>query len=714
MRAVDDSTTGAGSPTGRRDEPVAVIGLACRLPGAPDPSAFWRLLSEGRDAISEPPPHRHPAATDAAALQARRGGYLDRVDGFDAAFFGVSPREAPAIDPQQRLALELGWEALEDAGIAPDSLGGTPAGVYVGAIADDYATLLRRSGPQGITRHMFTGVQRGVIANRLSYSLGLRGPSLTVDCGQSSSLVAVHLAAEALRRGEAALALAGGVQLNLAPESTTAVDRFGALSPDGRCHTFDARANGFVRGEGGALVVLKPLSRALVDGDRVYCVLSGSAVNHDGAGEGLAVPNGEAQREVVTAALADAGLRPGEVQYVELHGTGTPVGDPVEAAALGAALGTAPDRTHDLAVGSAKTNVGHLEGAAGVVGLLKTALALHHRTLPPSLNFETPNPAIPFDRLRLRVRTAPGPWPQPDRPLVAGVSAFGVGGTNAHVLLTEAPPARPAAAPAPEPVGAVPLVVSAAGAGALAALGARLAERLETDPELELTAAAHALVTTRALLPHRAVVVTDDRDNAISGLRALADGTNAPHVVTGVATPTGRGPVFVFPGQGSQWAGMGRDLYTDDPTFRASLDACAQALDPLTGWSLIDTLTGTDEGWLERVDMVQPALFAVMTSLARLWIASGITPAAVIGHSQGEIAAAHIAGILTLNDAAHIVAIRSTAMRHLSGHGGMATINTHPEHLHQHLTGLDATIAAHNSPTTTVVSGTPQALDQLT
>ncbi|WP_455711879.1 type I polyketide synthase [Streptomyces griseorubiginosus] len=691
-------------------EPIAVIGIACRLPGAPDPSAFWQLLREGRDAIGAPAADRHPAPDGTE----RAGGWLDRVDGFDAAFFGVSPREALAMDPQQRLALELGWEALEDAGIAPDSVGGTPAGVYVGAISDDYATLLRRGGPQGITRHMFTGTQRGVIANRLSYSLGLRGPSMTVDCGQSSSLVAVHLAAESLRRGESNLVLAGGVHLNLVPESTVAVERFGGLSPDARCFTFDARANGFVRGEGGALVVLKPLTRALADGDRVYCVIHGSAVNHDGAGEGLAVPNADAQHEVIDAALAAAGVRPDAVQYVELHGTGTPVGDPIEAAALGAAFGTGPDRQVPLAVGSAKTNVGHLEGAAGVVGLVKTALSLHHRELPASLNFETPNPAIPLDALNLRVQTASGPWPQDDRPLLAGVSAFGVGGTNAHLVLGEAPTTTSAAATA-HVSGPVPLVVSAGNAAALAASGARLAERLEADPGLHLTDVAHALVTTRALLPHRAVVVAEDRDSAIGGLRALAEGTPHPQVIAGAGpvTATGRGPVFVFPGQGSQWAGMGADLYATSPVFRDALDACAAALDPLTGWSLIATLTGDDETWLDHVDMVQPALFAVMTSLARLWMAHGIQPSAVIGHSQGEIAAAHIAGILTLRDAARIVTVRSAAMRQLAGHGVMATVSKDAAWVLQHADDR-VTIAAHNSPTTTVISTTPDTLDHLT
>ncbi|MEU8194971.1 type I polyketide synthase [Microbispora amethystogenes] len=445
-------------------EPIAVLGLACRLPQAPDPDGFWRLLRTGTDAITDPPPGRPEAGPGH-----RPGGFLDRIDEFDAEFFGISPNEAAVMDPQQRLMLELAWEALENARIAPTSIRDRHVGVFVGTMSGDYGTVLHRNGPQGITRHTLTGSNRGVIANRISYHLGLRGPSFAVDSGQSSSLLAVHLACESLQNGEAELAVVGGVNLNIVPESTVGAERFGGLSPDHRCFTFDARANGYVRGEGAAAVVLKPLRRAQADGDRIHCVILGSAVNNDGNTGMLTVPSRAAQERVIELATRRAGVGRDEVQYVELHGTGTRVGDPIEAASLGASLGAGRPDGDRLAVGSAKTNVGHLEGAAGIVGLLKVALSLAHRELPPSLNFVTPNPEIPLDRLGLRVQTELSPWPRPDRPLVAGVSSFGVGGTNCHVVVGEPPAVRPAELPATRPE--EPLVVRPAESPAM-----RLAE----------------------------------------------------------------------------------------------------------------------------------------------------------------------------------------------------------------------------------------------
>ncbi|MFD0904804.1 polyketide synthase, partial [Actinomadura sediminis] len=428
----------------RRDEPVAIVGAAARLPGADGPDEFWRLLSTGTDAVTGVPADRRDAVP-AGPGAPRRGGFLTDVAGFDAAFFGVSPREAAVMDPQQRLALELGWEALEHARIAPDRLAGARTGVFVGAIWDDYATLAHRRGIRAITPHTLTGLHRSAIANRLSHLLGLAGPSMAVDTGQSSSLVAVHLACESLRRGETTLALAGGVNLTLAPESTAGAAAFGALSPDGRCFVFDARANGYVRGEGGGLVVLKRLADAVADGDRVLAVIRGGAVGN-GTGDALTVPDRAAQEAVLRAAYEHAGADPARVGYVELHGTGTPVGDPVEAAALGAVLGAARPPGRPLLVGSAKTNVGHLEGAAGIVGLLKAALSVHHRSVPASLNFATPHPAIPLESLNLRVPTEAVPWP--DGAPLAGVSSFGMGGANCHLVLS-AP--EPAAAPAATP-----------------------------------------------------------------------------------------------------------------------------------------------------------------------------------------------------------------------------------------------------------------------
>ncbi|WP_251018449.1 polyketide synthase, partial [Streptomyces sp. ISL-11] len=465
-----------------QDAAIAVIGLSCRFPHAPNPAEFWRLLREGIDAVTETPQGRRDAAgrpdSDGATADSgtsdstpggqgpRRGGYLDRVDSFDPGFFGISPREAAAMDPQQRLALELGWEALENSGIAPPRLRDSRTGVFVGAIWSDYAELARERGQAGPGRHTLTGQARGIIANRLSYALGLRGPSLVVDTGQSSSLVAVHQAIQSLRLGECSLALAGGVNLMLAEQSSLETFAFGGLSPDGRCRTFDATANGFVRGEGGGLVVLKRLSDALADGDPVLSVIRGSAVNNDGGGEGLTVPRGAAQEDVLHSAYEQAGIDPGSVQYVELHGTGTKVGDPVEAKALGAVLGAARRARagSKLRVGSVKTNIGHLEGAAGIAGLIKTILAIRSEKLPPNLHFTSAHPDIPLDELNLRVQTALEPWPRPDEPLRAGVSSFGMGGTNCHLVLEGPPPAAPAVgAPVVEP-SAVPWVLSGRGA----------------------------------------------------------------------------------------------------------------------------------------------------------------------------------------------------------------------------------------------------------
>ncbi|MFG2212840.1 beta-ketoacyl synthase N-terminal-like domain-containing protein, partial [Streptomyces sp. NPDC048638] len=480
---------------------IAVIGMSCRLPGADTVDEFWELLRTGRNEVT-----RRPDGTWRAAL-ADHGG-------FDAAFFGMSPAQAAAADPQHRLLLELGWEALEHAGLAPDRLAGTDTGVFAGIASDDYATLVHRSGTES-GAHTATGLHRALAPNRLSYLLGLRGPSIAVDTAQSSSLVAVHLACDSLRRGESTLAVVGGVHLVLADESTTVMEKMGALSPDGQCHTFDARANGYVRGEGGAALVLKPLSKAVEDGDRIHCVLKGGAVNNDGGGDSLTTPHRQAQEALLRAAYAHTGTRPETVRYVELHGPGTRAGDPVEAAALGTVLGAARAEVgaSPLAVGSVKTNIGHLEGAAGIVGLLKAALCVREAMLPPSLNYRTPHPDIPLERLHLGVQTALDPWTEaPGKRRVAGVSSFGMGGTNAHVVLEQAPeeleesPSELELAPF---VGAVPVVVSGVSGAALDAGLARLASRVGADGELGVGdvgwSAAH-----RSVFGHRAVVVASD------------------------------------------------------------------------------------------------------------------------------------------------------------------------------------------------------------
>ncbi|MGW1290669.1 type I polyketide synthase, partial [Streptomyces sp. NPDC002586] len=567
--------------------PIAVIGLACRLPGAPDPDGLWRLLRAGESAVRRTPADRMRLAgaslEDAAGDDVPRwGGFLDEVDRFDAGFFGVSPREADAMDPQQRLVLELAWEALEDARIIPDRLGSTSTGVFIGAAHDDYATVLHGLGPESVTHQSLTGTHRAIIANRLSYLLGLRGPSITLDSAQSSSLVALHLACESLRCGDSDVAIAGGVNLQLAPDSSLFPHRFGALSPDGRCYTFDARANGYVRGEGGGLVVLKPLDLALADGDPIRAVIRGSAVNNDGGGDTLTSPEPRAQEDVIRRALHRAGAAPRDIQYVELHGTGTPVGDPVEAAALGAVLGAGRSADEQVRVGSVKTNVGHLEGAAGIAGLLKTVLALQHRELPPSLNYETANPDIPLDAYRLRVQDAVGPWPRPELPLMAGVSSFGMGGTNAHVVLEEAPvlpqpgTGRGDAVPVFASGGVVPWVVSGRGGEGLAGQAGRLGSFVESAGEdVRPVDVAWSLAATRSAFENRAVVLGVQGDELAAGLGALASGeVTGAGVVRGRVAQVGDGPVFVFPGQGAQWVGMGRELWDVSPVFAASMEAC--------------------------------------------------------------------------------------------------------------------------------------------
>ncbi|WP_211273835.1 type I polyketide synthase, partial [Dactylosporangium aurantiacum] len=625
---------------------VAVIGLSCRLPQAPDPDAFWRLLAGGVDAVGAAPAGRE------AHTAGLPGGYLDDIDAFDAAFFGISPREAAAMDPRQRIALELAWEALQDARLVPEDLRGSRTGVYAGAIWDDYAALAGRTAPG---EHTMAGLHRGIIANRVSHVLGLRGPSLVVDTGQSSSLVAVQLACDGLRRGETNLALAGGLNVILAPESSLTAQRFGGLSPDGRCFTFDERANGFVRGEGGAVLVLKLLSRAVADGDRVYAVLAGGAVNNDGPGEALTVPSRAGQEEVIRQAYERSGVPMTAVRYVELHGTGTRVGDPIEAAALGATLGAGRGGATALPVGSVKTNVGHLEGAAGIVGLLKVVLSMWHRRLPPSLHFRTAAPGVPLPALGLRVQTELTGWPQPDGPLVAGVSSFGMGGTNCHVVVTAAP--APATTPTADAGDATPLpfVVSGRTAEGLRAQAGRLLERLAAAP---LTAVARSLATTRSHLPHRAAVVADSREALLDGLAAVAGGRPADGVASG---PVSRGgTAFVLPGDEPQWTRTARELLAASDAFGEHFRACAEALDPLTGWSLLDAVHGRPGApQPEHPRAALPGTFAVTTSLAHLWKHHGVAPAALVGHSHGEVAAAYVAGALSLDDAARVIAGRA-------------------------------------------------------
>ncbi|MER6989181.1 type I polyketide synthase [Saccharopolyspora hirsuta] len=662
---------------------IAVIGLACRFPGASDPAAFWRLLAEGRSAIVDGP---HGPA-----------GVLADADRFDAEFFGISPREAAAMDPQQRVLLELAWAAAENARLRPEALRDSRTGVFVGAMADDFAVLAARRGPDAVTRHSLTGVSRGLLANRISYHFGLRGPSLTVDSGQSSSLVAVHLAVESLQRGESELAVAGGVNLNLAPDSTVRAQRLGALSRDGRSFTFDARANGYVRGEGAAVVLLKPLRAAVDDGDPVHAVILGSAVNSDGASATLTTPTAVGQREVVAAAQQRAGVAAGEVDYVELHGTGTKVGDPVEAAALGAAFA---GRDVALPVGSVKTNIGHLEGAAGIAGLLKVVLSLRNRALPASLNFATPNPDIPLDELGLRVQQDFAELPAHGR-VVAGVSAFGMGGTNCHVVLATAPETASDDEPSREPP-AVAWPVSAESPAALRAQAAALRAHAEGLSPVDV---GFSLATTRTHFRHRAVLVGRTWEELLTGLDALRSDLPSPGLIRGERGAGTGGTVLVFPGQGAQWAEMAVSLLEESPVFAASLRECAAAIEQHVDWSVLDVLRAVPgSAPLERVDVVQPVLFAVMVSLAALWRSVGVRADAVIGHSQGEIAAAVVAGALSLSDGAAVVSLRSKAIAEHGRPGAMMSVPLPAERVRGDL-DQSLSVAAVNGPASTVVSG---------
>jgi acyl transferase domain-containing protein/NADPH:quinone reductase-like Zn-dependent oxidoreductase len=692
----------------RSREAVAIIGMACRLPGASTPREYWTLLASGSEAIGDVPAGRWDRSS---ATEPARGGFIAGVDQFDADFFGISPREAAAMDPQQRLVLEMSWEALEEARIVPDTLRGSAGGVFMGVGSGDYAGL---SGPP--THHSVTGLQRGIVANRVSYALGWHGPSLAVDSAHSSALTAVHLAIESLRSGESAVALAGGVHLMLAPEGFESAARLGALSPDGRCYVFDARANGYVRGEGGGVVVLKRLSDAIADGDPVVCLVLGSAANHGGAADALTVPSRAQQEDLIRRACQNAGVEPHQVQYIELHGTGTPVGDPVEAAALGAVFGPGRDPDASLLVGSVKTNIGHLEGAAGIAGLLKTVLSIRHRAIPPSLNYERPPETLPLAEWRVRLPKVLSPWPMPSQHLVAGVSSFGIGGANCHVVLAEPSASSEAVQPHLAPA-TLPWTISGRTPAALRAQAGRLVRWLAEDRQGHPADVGFSLATTRSVFERRAVIVAGEDAEFRRALGALSRGEADPCLVEAAgAVPVTGGTAFVFPGQGSQWAGMGAELLNSSSVFRDQIRACAAVLDPLLGWSLVDVLRGTAGAPpLNRDDVVQPALFAMMVSLAALWQSFGIRPDAVVGHSQGEIAAAHVAGALSLEDAARIVVLRGQALAGAS-RGGMVFVALPVAEVRGRLNLVDGDlwIAAVNGPASTVVSGTLHAIGEFT
>ncbi|MCO5995919.1 type I polyketide synthase [Actinoallomurus rhizosphaericola] len=695
----------------RPAEAIAVTGIGCRLPGGADsPDAYWDLLREGRDASGPAPADRWrdyadrgPSYAAAVRRTVPRGSFLDDVAGFDAEFFGLTPREAELMDPQQRLVMETAWEALERAGVSPDALAGTDAGVYVGVCTGDYGHRLLEDLPD-IEAWTGIGAATCAVANRVSYSLDLRGPSLAVDTACSASLVAVHLAVQALRAGETDVALAGGVNLILSPGETLTLDAAGTLAPDGRSKSFDAAADGYGRGEGAAVVVLKRLSDAVRDGDPVLAVIRGSAVNQDGRTVGIMAPCGQAQEHVMRRALRQAGIEPGTVGYVEAHGTGTAVGDPLEAAALGSVYGAGRPADRPCLIGSAKSNIGHLEGAAGIAGLVKAVLALHHGELPPS-RLDTPTPAVDWAGAGLRVVDAPTPWPDAGHPRRAAVSAFGYGGTVAHVVLEEAPPARRAG----EGTAGRLFPVSAASRAALRQSAGNLADAAGDLPAADV---GHTLALRRAHLAERAVVAADDPAALTTGLRALAAGTPHASVTTGrVLGDPGPGPVFVFSGHGSQWAGMGRELLATEPAFAAVIDELEPVFAAEIGFSPREALGG---GELTEVDRVQTMIFAMQVGLVELWRAYGVRPHAVIGHSVGEIAAAVTAGALTRLDGARLICRRSRLLRRVAGRGAMAMVQLPFADAAARLAGrADVVAAIASSPGSTVVSGEPDAVAEV-
>ncbi|MFJ9845850.1 type I polyketide synthase [Kitasatospora sp. NPDC101155] len=705
--------------TAARREPVAITGIGLRLPGGlTNPAALHQALTDGRDLVGEIGPARwnheefyDPDPEIVGRTPLRHAALVDGVDTFDAAFFGISPREAAHIDPQQRLLLEVAWEAFEDAGIPVGRLAGSGTGVYVGANSSDYLSM-QLARPETVDLYTVVGSTNCIIANRLSYQLDLRGPSLCVDTACSSSLVAVHLAVQALRAGECDTAIAAGVNLLLSPATMVAHSKGLPLSADGRCKTFDAAADGYVRGEGVIAVVLKRLSDALADRDRVYAVIRGSAVNQDGRTNGLTAPSGRAQRDCITAALRNSGVTPSQVGLVEAHGTGTSLGDPIEVEAIAEVYGSVDGP--DCHLGSLKTNMGHLEAAAGIAGLVKAALAVHHRSVYPSLHLKAVNPHLRLDGTRLRLaRDRVRPWEAGDDQRLAAVSAFGAGGTNAHVVLGPAP-AGPMAEEltAASPGAPLTLRLSAAAPAALAELADRYAALLDAADEDRVRAVTAAAARRRTPLATRISVSAATPKELVQLLREAAEGQPGLAGVTGTARGSG-GTVFVFPGQGPHWTGMTARLRTTCPAFAEAVHEVDRAMKPVLGRSILDLIDHGDAGQLPT-RYVQPALFTVAVGLTAAWREAGIRPDAVIGHSMGEVAAAYVAGALSLSDAVTVICERSRLLAGLDGQGAMLVVGVGQERARALCEGYDdICVAVVNSPGSTVLSGARSSLEQV-
>ncbi|MEU1329141.1 type I polyketide synthase [Streptomyces sp. NPDC005865] len=712
-------------------EPIAVVGMACRLPGGVrSPEEFWELISAGGDAVAPLPGNRNwdldtlydPDPESTGTSYVREGGFVYDAGDFDSTFFGIGPSEALAMAPQQRLALETAWEAVERAGIDPLTLRGSATSTFIGCDGLDYA-LGASEVPEGTAGYFTIGNSGSVTSGRVAYTLGLEGQAVTVDTACSSSLVSLHLAAQALRAQECSLALAGGTYVMSSSAPLIGFSELRGLAPDGRCKPFSANSDGMGMAEGTGVLLLERLSDARRNGRKILAVIRGSAVNQDGASNGLTAPNGPAQERVIRAALANARLTAEDVDVVEAHGTGTTLGDPIEAGALIAAYGQERPEDRPLWVGAVKSNIGHTQIAAGVAGVIKMVMALRNDLLPAILHVDEPSPHVEWDGSGLRLLTEAVKWPRGERPRRAGVSSFGFSGTNAHLILEEAPAEVPASTSASASAsasaavregagavagGVVPWVVSGRSVEALREQARRLGEFTARDEDVTAAEVGWSLATTRSVFEHRAVVVGRDRDALTAGLGALASGVASADVVSGAATSGGAGPVLVFPGQGSQWVGMGAQLLDESPVFATRIGECERALSAYVDWSLTDVLRG-DGSELSRVEVVQPVLWAVMVSLAAVWADCGVVPAAVVGHSQGEMAAACVAGALSLEDAARIVAVRSDALRQLQGRGDMASLGAGPEQAAELIGDRPGVcVAAVNGPSSTVISGPPE------
>ncbi len=705
QRALLEQRLNRDVPRQQRSQAIAVIGVGCRLPGGvAGADGYWQLLRDGVDAISEVPADRwdNAALYDAdpdvpGRISSRWGGFVAGVDQFDAAYFGISPREAVRMDPQQRLLLEVAVEAIEDAGIPFEQLAGSETGVFVGAHghASDYLWL-QYADPASMDPFTGTGTAHNLFAGRLSYVFDLHGPAIVVDTACSSSLVAVHLAVQSLRSGESSLALAGGVNLILGPHFSIAASRMHMLAPDGRCKAFDQRADGFVRSEGCGVVVLKRLTEALADGDPIRAVIRGSAMNQDGHTNGITAPSGVAQRAVIERALRDAGAEGGSVGYVEAHGTGTALGDPIEVEALAATVGRGAADDAPCFLGSVKTNIGHLEGAAGIAGLIKAVLVLQHRQVPKNLHFTGLNPHISLAGTRFVVPTALADWRAGAGPRVAGVSSFGWSGTNTHVVLEEAPERTP---PTANPEGPFLLSVSARSRPALESLVHEYRERLTAATAAQLRDLCATAALHRTHHDHRVAAVARD------GVALAARLEEALAASTGQRVLERPRVVFVFPGQGSQWAGMGRSLLHSEPAFRVAIEQCEATIRAEAGWSLTEVLEGRAP--CDDIGVLQPTLFAMQVGLAALWRSWGVVPEAVVGHSMGEVAAAHVAGILDLGDATRIICRRSALLRRIAGRGAMALVELPMDAARAACAAYAdrVSVAVSNGPRSSVLSG---------